>query len=150
MALIGFRNVGQPGWRYRLKLVNKCPLHQNKRNNTIMSRQARNVEGLTSCLPAIPSLYLHPSIEIHIWHNSLALCSRSFYVKLVTTGPLKHWKWNHHALLKFHIRWYLWVCGVQKIWKLKISDEGFLIFPIFWRKKIEKNLEKNFQFFFFY
>ena len=29
-------------------------------------------------------------------------------------------------------------CGVyedQKIWKLKISDQGFLIFPIFWKKK---------------
>ena len=70
------------------------------------------------------------------------------YIEWIT-GPLKLCKWNHHALVKFHIRWYLWVCGHQKIWKLKISDGVFLIFLILW-KKFEENLEKNFQKNFFF
>ena len=58
------------------------------------------------------------------------------------TAPLKLRKTNRRALTKFHCRCYLWVCGVQKVWKLKISDEGFLIFPIFWKKKWKKSGKK--------
>ena len=65
------------------------------------------------------------------------------------TAPLKLRKTNRRALTKFHCRCYLWVCGVQKIWKLKISDEGFLIFPIFWKKNWKKSGKKFSKFFFF-
>ena len=40
-----------------------------------MSRQARNVEGLTSCLPAIPSLYLHPNFN---FCKSFKMCASKF------------------------------------------------------------------------
>ena len=68
---------------------------------------------------------------------------------LLHTAPLKLQKTNHRAQTKFHCRCYLWVCGDQKIWKLKISDEGFLIFPLFWKKNWKK-CGKKFSFFFFY
>ena len=64
------------------------------------------------------------------------------YIHTSLTGPLKLCKWNHHALVKFHIRWYIWVCGDQKIWKLKISDGVILIFPIFWKKNWKKSRKK--------
>ena len=58
------------------------------------------------------------------------------------TAPLKLRKTNRRALTKFHSRCYLWVCGDQKIWKLKISDGIFLIFPIFWKKNWKKSGKK--------
>ena len=69
------------------------------------------------------------------------------------TAPLKLRKMNCRALTKFHSRCYLWVYGDQKIWKLKISYEGFLSF--FLKKKSKQKvvhmlfLAKNFFWNFF-
>ena len=75
-----------------------------------------------------------------------ALRDGKIFMKEGVTAPLKLRKTNRRAQTKFHCRCYLWVYGDQKIWKLKISDEGFLSFPIFWKKNWKKNFKKKFFF----